>query len=164
MRCSNRRGVAVIGALVALFALVLAGPASAEEDSSPTNCLLLLAGPTPSVEIDTNDDGVPEVRVQSISNVTVCAGADVVFTDSPTIRSEQCGPFASCMAFRIHYGLSGYAQTGVQFCYSADGSPNCTYMPPLRIPFDFLAPGNMCVGYDLRGGFPCSGGQPISFE
>jgi hypothetical protein len=160
MSFSRKRAVALLTAAAALFALVVAAPASA----AAPQCHLLLSGPTPSVEVDTNDDGVPEVRVPSVTNVTLCVGADVVLTRTPSIETVPCGEFASCMAFYVDYGLSGYAEAGVKFCYTVDGTETCGQTVPVRVPLNFLRPGRICVGYDLGGGFPCSGGQAVSFD
>lgn len=157
---SNKRAAALVAAAAVVLPLVVAVPASA----SPTTCQVLLAGPTPSVEVDTNNDGNPEVRVPSVTNVRLCVGADVVLTDQPSFSSEPCSSFARCMRFYVHYGLSGYAETDVLFCYTVDGSEVCGQTVPIRVPINFIQGGTMCVGYDLGGGFPCSGGQAISFE
>lgn len=163
MTFSKTRALAVATAVAALFPLLLASPASAA-DVAPGTCHVLLAGPTPAVEVDTNEDGNPEVRVPSVTNVGVCLGADVVLTEVPTIDSEQCGGFASCMAFHISIGLRGYVDTDVLFCYSLDLREICGTTTIAPIPFEPMETRRMCVGYDLRGGSPCSNGQLIAFE
>lgn len=163
MTFSKTRVLAVATAVAALFPLLLAAPASAADAASPT-CHLLLAGPTPSVEVDTNEDGNPEVRVPSLTNVSVCLGADVVLTETPTIDSAPCGAFPSCMAFHIGIGLRGYVDTDVLFCYTADGSQTCGTTTFEPIPFEPMESRRICVGYDFGGGSPCSNGQLIAFE
>jgi hypothetical protein len=157
------RALAVAAAVAALLPLAAVAPASAAETGAPT-CQTLLAGPTPSAEVDTNGDGNPELRLPSVTDVGICVGADVVLTESPTIEREQCGGLGSCMAFHISYGLSGYVDTSVTFCYTIDGHANCGQTNIRPIPLDVIQGGRMCVGYDLRGGFPCSNGQLIAFE
>lgn len=160
MTFSKRRGAALVLAAAAVLSLVVASPASA----APLQCHVLLYGPTPSVEVDTNNDGNPEVRVQSVSDATLCVGADVVLTDAPSFWIEPCGEWGSCNRFMVHYGLSGYAQTDVQFCYTLDGSQICSRSLGVTVPIEgIIQPGTMCVGYDLGGGRPCSG-QMISFD
>ena len=160
MIISKRRAAGLVLAAATALPLMVASPASAEA----ANCLVLLQGPTPSAEVDLENDGNPEVRVPSVTDVTLCVGADVVLTDAPNVWTEPCGELGSCMRFLVHYGLSGYAETGASFCYTADGSTICGETRDIRVPLDFLAGGTICVGYDLFGGHPCSGGQPIAFE
>lgn len=158
MIVSKKRAVALIAAAAAVLPLVVASPASAG-----TSCHLVLAGPTPSAEVDTNNDGNPEVRVPSVSNVELCVGADIVLTDQPQFWSEPCGEWGSCTRFFVHYGLAGYAETDVQLCYEVDDAQLCHRHLGFRAPLDFLAGGTMCFGYDLAGEYPCSG-QMIAFE
>lgn len=160
MTLSGKRALALVAAAAALLPLVVAAPASAG-----TACSVLLAGPTPSVEIDTDNDGNPEVRVPSATNVTLCVGADVVLSDSPSWWSEPCSEWGTCTRFFVHYGLSGYAETGAQVCFTLDGEEVCTRMRPVRVPLDAIQGGTMCIGVDLGGGRPCSGGTAvIGFE
>ncbi|HEV2755101.1 MAG TPA: hypothetical protein VG318_04915 [Actinomycetota bacterium] len=156
---SSKLRAAAMGAAVAALSSSFASPASA----APSTCHVLLAGPTPSAEVDLDADGSRDVRVPSVTNVTLCAGADVVLTDTPEIEREQCGGFGSCMAYYVDYGMSGYAETGVTLCYTADGMETCIATDLPRVPLDVLQPGTMCIGYDLRGGFPCPNGGPIDF-
>lgn len=155
-----RRAVALVAAVTAAMSIVAAAPASADA----LDCHLVLSGPTPAAEVDTNNDGYPEVRVPSVSNVTLCVGADVVLTDSPSFWSEPCSEWGTCTRFLVHYGLSGYAETGVQLCYAVDGSTICSRTRPVRVPLDAVSGGTICFGYDLAGGSPCGNGQLIAFE
>lgn len=165
MRFSSRtRAAAVAAAIAALFPLLLSAPASAAEVGAPSTCTTLVQGPTPSVEADIDGDGQADYRVPSFSNVGVCVGADVVLTQVPTVETEPCGFWASCMAFHFTVGLSGYADTDVLFCYTVDGSEICGTTTISPIPFDVLETRRMCVGYDFRGGSPCSNDQLIAFE
>lgn len=160
MTFSKRRAAALALAAAVAVPLLVASPASA----APMECHVLLYGPTPSAEVDTDYDGNPEVRVRSIRDVTLCVGADVVLTDAPSFWSEPCGEWGSCTRFFVHYGLSGYAEADVQFCFTLDGSPICDNVRPMRVPVaGVVQPRTMCVGYDLGGQSPCSG-QMIAFD
>lgn len=157
---STKRVIALVAAAAAVFPLVVAGPASAAVE-----CHTLVAGPTPSVEVDTDNDGNPEVRVPSLRDARLCVGADVVLTDQPSWWSEPCAEWGTCWRFFVHYGLSGYAETGVQVCYTLDGSELCSRELDARVPIDFIGGGTMCIGVDAGGGRPCSGGTAlIAFE
>lgn len=160
MRSTKRRIAAVIAAAATVLPLVVAAPASADA----MECHVVLYGPTPSAEIDTNYDGNPEVRVPSFRDVTLCVGADVELTDQPDFWSEACSEWGRCTRFFVHYGLSGYAETQVQFCYTVDGRQICGKGEPIKVPVDAIGGGTMCFGYDLDGGRPCPGDQLISFE
>lgn len=169
MRFSSRtRAAAVAAAIAALFPLVLSAPASAGElgagDAAPSTCTTLVQGPTPSVEADTDGDGQADYRVPSFRNVAVCVGADVVLTQVPTVETEPCAFWATCMAFHFTVGLSGYADTDVLFCYTVDLYETCGTTTIEPIPLNVLDTRRMCVGYDLRGGSPCSNDQLIAFE
>lgn len=153
------RGIAV--AAVAGFAasLFVSGPAAA----APTTCVAFPVS-TPSLAADLDGDGVDDARVPAVSDASLCVGADVVLGGLPTIEREQCGGFGSCMIYRVSYGLTGYAETGATFCYTSDATQTCTSTDLPRVPLDFLSPRRICTGWDLRGGFPCPGGQPIEIE
>ncbi len=70
MRTPKKRHSVVAALALALSALpAVTGLAPAH---AVTQCQFF-NGPTPSAEIDTNNDGNPEVRVPSLSNVSVCA-------------------------------------------------------------------------------------------
>lgn len=154
------RTLAVLAAAAALFPLVVASPASAA-----TTCETLVYGPTPSVEVDTNNDGNPEARVPSLTNARLCYGADVVLTDSPSWWSEPCAEWGTCWRFFVHYGLSGYADTHVQLCFELDGRQVCSNTKPVHVPIDVVQGGTMCIGVDAGGGRPCAGGTAlIAFE
>lgn len=160
MLLSKKRAVSLIAAAAALLPLVVASPASAGE-----SCYLVLSGPTPSAEVDTNNDGNPEVRVPSVSNVTLCVGADIVLYDQPSLTSEPCSEWGTCTRFLLHYGLAGYSEVDAELCFERDGSLICQRTRPVRVPLDFLAGGTICFGYDLGGGRPCANGTAlIAFE
>lgn len=152
-----QRGVAAAAAVVAALSPLGAVPATA----APGTCLVLPVD-TPAAEGDLDGDGSRDVRLPAVSDVSLCAGADVVLGGLPTIEREQCGGFGSCMTYYVSYSLTGYAETGATLCYSVDGIQTCysTDIPPIS--FDrILAPRRICFGWDLRGGFPCPNGQPI---
>lgn len=161
MKFSKKQMLAVLAGAALLLPLTAAAPAAAA-GLAPTQCHVLLGGPTPAVEVDTNNDGNPEVRVPSISNVRLCVTGDVTL-NLPTLDSTDCGPFLTCKAFYIGYGVSGEATAQFSFCHAIDGSNVCGQSAPMRVPVDVIDGGTICVGYDLRGGSPC-GGQFIDFQ
>lgn len=151
-----RRGVAA-AAVVGMLQLVAAGPAAA----TGTATCVPLPGSTPAAGADLDGDGTEDVRLPAISDVELCAGANVVLAEPVTIEREQCGGFGSCMRYYVTYEVSGYAQKDVTFCYSADGTRVCTATDPAPIPVDLVSPQTMCFGWDLRGGYPCPSGGPV---
>lgn len=162
MNLSKKRLLAVLGGAALLLPLAGASPASAV-DIAPTDCHLLLAGPTPAAEIDTNNDGNPEVRVPSVSNVRLCVSSNVTL-NLPTLESTDCGPFLTCKAFYVGYGVSGDATAQLSLCHTLDGRQVCGTTAPIHVPVDVIDGGTICAGYDLRGGSPCGNGQIIAFE
>ncbi|HEX2295875.1 MAG TPA: hypothetical protein VHN37_11255 [Actinomycetota bacterium] len=160
MASHRRRATALLSGCTILLSLLAAAPASA----AGTTCQTLLEGPTPTVNVDADGDGHPDLRIPPVTDVRVCVQADVVLDDQPDVRSERCEEWGTCWRFFVDYHLKGYVQTGVQVCYTADGVPNCTLGPPLRVPLDRWRGGTMCVGVDLAGGRPCGGDSIVSFE
>lgn len=159
MTFTTRRPAALATALATLFSLALAAPASAQ---APPACIQLPNVPAEDVDVD--GDGIPDVRMPLVSNIGLCVGADVVLTESPSIDREQCGGFGSCMAYYVSYGLAGYVDTNVTFCFTIGEHANCAVSKVPRVPIHSIAPaGTMCFGWDLRGGFPCPNGGPIDF-
>lgn len=154
MRASDRRAVT---ALVPGFALVLLLTAPSPAVAAPATCHSLLPAATPSVVVDADGDGNPDVTVPPVTDVTLCVGADVVLTETPGYRAEQCAEWATCWRFVIEFHLSGYAAAGMQVCYTAGGVQSCTLHPPLRVPLDRLRQETICIGVDLAGGRPCDG-------
>lgn len=155
-----KRNLAVAAAVGMIVAMLGAGPAAA---TGTATCVPLPTS-TPAVGADLDGDGVDDVRVPSVTNVTLCAGADVVLSGLPTIEREQCGGLGSCMIYWIEYSITGYADTGVTLCYTADGVQTCAAVDPGPVPLDLLQSQRVCVGWDLRGGWPCPGpeGPPIN--
>jgi hypothetical protein len=153
------RGVAVAAAAGCVASLFVSGPAGA----ASTTCVALPVS-TPSLGADLDGDGADDVRVPGVSEASLCVGADVVLGGLPTIEREQCGGFGSCMTYYVSYALTGYADVGATFCYTAGGVQTCAATDLPRIPLDFLSPRRICTGWDLRGGFPCPSGQPIEIE
>lgn len=156
------RTIAVIAAVAALFPLVVASPASAA-----TRCVMLLAGPTPSVEVDTNNDGNPEVRVPSLSDVTMCTNSDVAVLGTPA-RVEPCNPFGPitpCWRVLVHPQAGVSLDGEVLLCRAIDQVPDCSAIDVG--PWEYTTPpvDTLCIGIDLHGGKPCSGGTAvIGFE
>lgn len=152
---SKKRAIALVAAAAAVFPFVVASPSHAID--SAANCRTVLAGPTPSVEVDTNNDGNPEARVPSLTNAVLCVYGDVQLDDSPNWWSQPCNWNGTCQAIYIHYGMSGEASASAQLCYSLDGSRTCGTMTPVRVPLDLVRGGTMCIGVDANGGSPCGG-------
>jgi hypothetical protein len=160
---SKKRAIALVAAAAAVFPLVFAAPSLAVD--SPASCQTLVQGPTPSVEVDTNNDGNPEVRVPSLRDARLCVTGDVTLSDSPSWWSEPCNWQGTCQRFFIHYGLSGQAEAYAQLCYYLDGFQTCTNMRPIRVPINPIQGGTMCIGVDATGGRPCANGTAlIAFE
>ena len=162
---SKKRAIALVAAAAAIFPFVFASPGHAITIDQAATCRTVLAGPTPSVEIDRNNDGNPEVRVPSITNARLCVTADVQLSDSPYWWSEPCNWQGTCQRIFIHYGLSGRATGQAQLCFNLDGLPTCGTTTPVTVPIDFIGGGTMCIGVDATGGRPCGGGTSyLSFS
>lgn len=162
MRTTKKRLAAV--AALALAAAVLPAAAGLSAAHATTYCEYF-AGPTPSAEIDTNNDGNPEVRVPSLSNVSVCAQADV-FVTGEQLRIENCSWWGiSCWRIYVHAQAGVYLDSGLAVCRSVDGGPQTCSTVDVG-PWGYETPpvNRICIGIDLNGGFPCSSGQLLGFE
>lgn len=165
MRISKTRNAlaALLAGALLVPALAAATPAVATEDEAvrPIQCIPL-PGNTPSVEIDEDDDGNPEHRVPSISNVELCVEDTVVVT-APTVYAEPCSWGLGCWAIRIHAHASLYADTGLLVCYLADDVRSCSTanVAPVSAGTPPVSP--ICIGIDLGGQYPCSGWY-LTFE
>lgn len=162
MRTPNKRH-----SLVAVFALALGAlpaAASLSPASAATRCVSI-PGPTPSAEIDVNNDGNPEVRVPSVSNAMLCVDGDVDLDDSPSWWNEPCNRQGTCQRVFIHYAMSGDASATAQLCFSVDGALTCGETKQFWVPLSVVRGGTMCVGIDANGGSPCGGGTSyLSFS
>lgn len=122
-----------------------------------------VAGPTPSAEVDINNDGNPEVRVPSLRDVAVCAQADVFVTGTP-VRIEPCGWGFDCFRILVHLQAGVSLDGGLSLCRTIDGSPTCSngHVGP----WSYTSPDmdTICIGVDLNGEHPCSGGTILGFE
>jgi hypothetical protein len=155
-------------AVLAVLALALASvPATAglSPAHAATYCEYYY-GPSPSAEVDLNDDGNPEVRVPSLSNVSVCAHADVLVHGEP-LRVENCSGWfgVNCWRVYVHAQAGVTVGSGLEICRSVDGGPQtCTTID--QAPWTYYTPdvNRICIGIDLNGGFPCSGGALVGFE
>ncbi|MDQ3956743.1 MAG: hypothetical protein M3273_00305 [Actinomycetota bacterium] len=143
----------VMAALPVLFA---GTPAAAGEIDTTASCVGL-AGPTPSAEVDLDNDGNPEVRVPSVTNLKLCVQRDVTVYYAFPVSIEECKPNGRCMAFYVHIGATATVDTGVFLCYTLDGSSSCTSADPTPIGITTGETRTICVGYDLDGGHPCDG-------
>lgn len=160
---SKKRAIALVAAAAAIFPFVFASPGHAIDATS--TCHTLLAGPTPSVEIDRNNDGNPEVRVPSITDASICLYGGVRIDDSPGVWTEPCDWWGACQRFLVHYALDGEASASAQVCFSLDGLPTCGTTTPVVVPLNMVRGGTMCIGIDAGGGSPCGGGTSyVSFS
>jgi hypothetical protein len=163
---NKKRALALVAAAAAVFPFVVASPSYANDIDITrpvpvaSNCRTLLAGPTPSVEVDTNNDGNPEARVPSLTNARLCVFGDVQLYDSPNMWSEACNFQGTCQRFFIHYGVDGTVGGSVQLCYYLDGLQTCAQTRPVSVPIT-SAGGTMCIGVDAGGGRPCGGGTSV---
>ena len=159
----KKRSIALVAAAAAIFPFVFASPGHAIDAAA--ECRTLLAGPTPSVEVDTNNDGNPEVRVPSLTNARLCVTGDVQLSDSPSTWSESCNWRGTCQRIFIHYALSGEASASAQLCFSLDGLPTCGTTRQIYVPLNAVHGATMCIGIDAEGGSPCGGGTSfVSFS
>ena len=161
---SKKRAIALVAAAAAVFPLVFATSSQATT-VAPVSCRTVFAGPTPSVEVDTNNDGNPEARVPSLTNARLCTTSNVQLDDSPYWWSEPCNWQGTCQRVFIHYGLSGSARAQAQLCFSLDGVPACGTTREVSVPINVIGGGTMCIGVDATGGSPCGGGTSyLSFS
>lgn len=142
----------------------LTPPAAAADAGAAPVCSLLLHS-TPPVTADLDGDGQPDARAQ-IHDVTLCVDARASYATFPP-QVERCDAWPStpptCMVVRITVVPVGAAPYGsAQVCYSVNGSPACHSLvtpPPPQMPRWV-----MCVGYDMYGGHPCTGGSMFALE
>lgn len=163
MRTPKKRHTVVAALALAVSALpAVAGLSPAH---AVTQCQYFY-GPTPSAEIDTNNDGRPEVRVPSLSNVSVCGEGSALAHGNP-VHVEPCYEWfgASCWRLLIHPQAGATIESGVQLCRSIDGARTCSTLD--QPPWTVMTPDQdtLCVGIDLTGGYPCAGGTAmIAFQ
>ncbi|MDQ4124565.1 MAG: hypothetical protein M3134_03050 [Actinomycetota bacterium] len=161
MRTPKKRHTVVAAVALALSALpAVTGLSPAH---AATQCQYFY-GPTPSAEIDTNNDGRPEVRVPSLSNVSVCAEGNAITHGQP-LRVERCDWWASCWRLLVHPQAGATIASKVTVCRSIDGSHTCSIID--QPPWTIMTPdqNTLCIGIDLYGGYPCGGGTAlIAFE
>ena len=158
MRLSKKAAAILLAAAVSALPMVVApSPALAS-----TTCEYL-DGPTPSVEADTNGDGQADVRVPSLSDVSLCAQSDV-FVHGEPLRLESCDWTAGCWRLYVHLQVGATVDTGLVLCRSIDGVRTCSSID--QTPFEVWTPDQptMCIGFDVNGQYPCSGGTLLSFD
>lgn len=161
MRSPKRRHTIVAALVVALSAV----PAvtSATPARAATRCVMVFAGPSPSVEVDTNNDGNPEYRVPSLSDVTVCSHSSVSLLGTPA-RVEPCnafGPITPCWRVLVHPQAGAEIEGGILLCRAIDQVSTCSTIDVG--PWRYMTPPaeTLCIGIDLHGGKPCSGGTAV---
>lgn len=146
-------------AVAAVAAALAPSPARAA-----ATCQTLLQS-TPGAKVDLDGDGYPEASVPRILDVTLCsdAGASYV-THEP--RLERCfiGWHPKCIAVYVTV-VPASAQAGARadLCYTIEGQTRtCRVVttPPQPAPIQQT----VCIGFDLDGGHPCTGGTVFSFE
>lgn len=149
---------ALLAALVAAVPIVLA----------PTPALAAtceyFAGPTPSVEADTDGDGQADYRVPSVSDVSVCAQSDVFLHGQP-LRLEPCDWWsAGCWRLYVHLQAGVTVDSGFELCRELDNVPTCSRID--QAPWTYYTPSQpvMCIGFDINGEHPCSSGWYFGFE
>lgn len=112
-------------------------------------------GPTPSAEVDLENDGNPEVRVPSLSNVSVCAQADVLVHGEP-LRVERCDWLIDCWRILVHPQAGVTIYSGLEVCRSVDGGlPTCSTVNVGPWHYETPPANTICIGIHLRGGYPC---------
>lgn len=160
MRTPKKRFTVIAALALAAAALPAAGGFASAQAS--TYCEYF-GGPTPSIEVDLENDQNPEVRVPSLSNVSVCAQADVFVTGNP-IRVEPCNwEFTDCWRVLVHVQAGVTVDSGLSLCRAIDGAYSCANADVG--PWSYTTPDvdTICIGVDLGGGGACSGGF-LGFE
>lgn len=159
----TRHALAAVAGL-SLVMTALAPAAVAAEITSEPVCRLLLHS-TPPVTADLDGDGYPDAQAR-IHDVTLCSDAGVSYATFPP-QIERCDAWPSmppaCMVVRITVVPVEVApHASAELCYSVNGSPSCRALdtpPPPQLPRWV-----MCIGYDMYGGHPCTGGTIFAFE
>ncbi|HEX2295876.1 MAG TPA: hypothetical protein VHN37_11260 [Actinomycetota bacterium] len=123
-----------------------------------TVCQTLLKS-TPTVVADIDGDGRPDAKVPSIFDVTLCTTAEAAYVTYPP-RTENCsaGWHPTCMAVYVTVApADADADARADLCYTIEGSSRTCHVV-MDGDHVGLERRTMCIGYDLNGGHPCSGG------
>lgn len=122
-------------------------------------------GPTPSAEVDLNDDGIPEVRVPSVSDVSICAQDDV-FVHGQQLHLEHCYDWFGIDCFRlyVHAQAGVTIDGGLTLCREIDDVRTCSAVDVG--PWTYWTPdvNRICIGFDINGSRPCTHGGFVGFE
>ena len=152
---ARRWPLAASVAVLALAAALLPSPAQATTIFCDT-----LLETTPTVHVDMDGDGYPEYRVPRIQDVTLCSDASASYTTTaPRIENCFVGWHPTC--FEVYVDLTPVdPQVGAsgEICFWVEGArfPTCA---GVKTPASLVAyPQTVCMGFDLHGNHPCSGG------
>jgi hypothetical protein len=140
-------------AAIALAALV---PSPARAD---TLVCQTLVESTPGVRADVDGDGNPDVVVPVLSDVTLCAEAEVSTVTHP-VTTDSCfiGWHPTCIAVYIRL-IPPDVDGGVELCATIEGQGRtCRVVDLAKLGRPF-AERIVCVGFDLHGNHPCSGSE-----
>lgn len=160
MLISKKRNaaVAVLAAVVAAIPVVMAPTPALAADYCE-----YFAGPTPAAEADLDGDGNPDVRVPSVSNVSLCAQDDVFVHGQPA-RLQMCDWFSPfCWALYVHLQAGVTVDGDLRLCRSLDGVPTCSTVDVTPTTIWTPDVNTICIGFDIEGGSPCSHGEVFGF-
>ena len=161
MRISTTRR-ALLAAAAVLAALTPSAARAADADVPVCRTLL---DSTPGATVDLDGDGYPDYRVPSISDVTLCSDAGASYVTSPP-TTERCfaGWHPTCIAVYVTVAPA-WAEAGgrADLCYTIEGQGRtCGVLETAPSPAPLRQ--TACIGFDLYGGHPCTGGTVFSFE
>lgn len=156
MKITRKRLAPVL--CLSLLAGVLAAPAApaAAADLS-LNCITVLQS-TPTLNVDLDNDGNPDVRAPRIYDVKLCSDHTLA-GDVHEPRTAPCSAGFKVTCIEVYVTVlpvsaGAYAEAAV--CFSVTGlGQTCIPVPPVQTYGS--APETVCIGIDLEGGpDPCS--------
>ena len=166
MRTVKRRHAVIAVLALALSALPAAASITPGHAVTAMQCQAY-ANPTPSAEVDFENDGTADVRVPSISDLSVCVEGEVGVSGE-VARVESCGPgvlVVGCSKLLIDAEVGATVDLTVWVCRSVDHAGVCSYVAAGPWTYESLPTRTLCIGLYTGGSFPCGGGSGVvAFE
>jgi hypothetical protein len=162
MRTPKRRHTLSAVLALALSALPAVASVTPAHAVTAMQCQAL-GNPTPSAEVDFENDGNADVRVPSVSDLSVCVEGEVGLTGD-VARIEPCGPgvlVVPCSKVLIDAEVGATLDVTVWLCRAVDHAGVCSYVAAGPWTYETLPTRTLCIGVYTGGSFPCGGGSGV---